>query len=988
MNKRILVFLLLVLTLLVCFASCKGKNTEAGTPTADLSTDPAPDATTTEEPPATEPPTVEIVKPELPAYTPPADASVYDASKGADTSWYTGDKTEYTLTSANQLVGFHSMRSADFTYEGITIKLGCDMILNEGTLNEILSRAESDSTSILAWKQLNSAYQFKGTFDGQGHTVSGLYLQTTSSAVRAMFGGVGGNATIKNFTLTNTYYGAPTTGVSKSSIGGLVAKVHTGTNLTISDVTVSAYMMETDQTFSRMGGLIASADTASNVLLKNCTFNGFIQISGSHAGAMIAYACNKDLNVTLENCTNNGNIYASSNAGGMIGYVAAKTFNDTNCVNNGIVYSPQNAGDIVGTKAILFDPNNGARPTAPEGTTALRVMSFNVQGTLTSESGVPDAAATNRINAVKQEILFYEPDLLGLQEDTMRWLSYLDLKDYNRIVDSSLSGSEMCAIYYKKGLKLLDSGSCWITNDGTRNSVALTIADITTDGSKYRLADEDLAFYKITKDSPDSVLTADIPYTTKDGKESTYYILGPRKMTWGVFDINGQIVIYVNTHLQHRSQNNIYSNEHYQNFRSMERIKSFDILQAQLAELKKEYPNAVNFLTGDFNDNVGTAIYNAATVEYGYSSSHIIATEKYGPDGSWNNAFDLTVQGDCHPKNESKEATTAAYLDYCFVSDGIDVLKFRVGDGKATITATDGSTKTIYTSDHLPIITDLCFKTSKTGSPIDPNYKEEEDDLSQPSVYSGIVDTKWYTGNKTEYVLTTADQLMGMMNLRSETVTFEGVTIKLARDMIINQGSLEEIMNLKENGGTVYDWRQLNSNYLFKGTFDGQGHTISGVYMQTTTSLQRGMFGGVGGNAVIKNFTLTNSYFATPTKGVNKTNFGCIAAKVSGTDATVTISNVTVQNTLMKECNTITSAGGFVGYVDGGKLTLDNCAFNGTLDLANSNNVGGFVGSTSPLASLTVYDNCSVNATITCNNTKGTYLGSDPDYALVEKPAA
>ena len=94
------------------------------------------------------------------------------------------------------------------------------------------------------WKEINSAHQFKGVFDGQGHVISGIYMQLGSSAVRGMFGGIGGNAEIKNFTMINSYFGGPTA-ANKNSLGAIAAKVHKGGNVKISNVTVFATVEET-----------------------------------------------------------------------------------------------------------------------------------------------------------------------------------------------------------------------------------------------------------------------------------------------------------------------------------------------------------------------------------------------------------------------------------------------------------------------------------------------------------------------------------------------------------------------------------------------------------------------------------------------------------------------------------------------------------------------------------------------------------------------
>ena len=982
MKKRILAMLLACVLLILPLAACQKDGSSTATdasaevdpttaPTTEPTSEPTQEPTSepTQEPtsePTKEPTSEPTTGPQDPPVDPPLDnkASVYSGTP--DTSWYTGDKKEYILKSADQLVGFHSLRSDTCTFEGITIKLDCDVILNQGTVEEILA-----SKTKHAWKQLNSAYQFKGTFDGQGHTISGLYMKLTSNAVRGMFGGLGGNAVIKNFTLTNTYYGGPTSD-NKYALGAIAAKVHANANVTISNVSVTATLKEDTKVFARVGGIIGTIDAAATVTLENCEFNGSISITGNYAGGMIGMVSHKDANINLINCKNNGDISATQYAGGMVGMCIANSASVSGCVNTGKITANYDSGNIFGLQSIMNDPANGARPTAPAGTTALRVMSFNLQSSLPKVDNVLGDPALNRIEAVRQEIFFYEPDLLGFQEDTLTWHSNLNLENYNRILNPAGGSSEMCAIYYKKGLKLLDSGVMWLTEDPNDNSVGLTIADLTTEGSKYKLSDAHLKELGITKDSPESALLESRKYG-----ETSYTLLGYRRMTWGVFDINGQTVIYINTHLQHRSQNSAYSTDAIQAIRSMERVKTFDILQAKLAELKKEYKDAVDFITGDFNDLVHTPIYNTACIEYSYSSAHQSAIEKYGVNGSWNNAFNINAQGDNYPSD--KEGTSGDYLDYCFVSKGIDVLKFRVGAGKAEITAVDGTKKTIYTSDHLPIITDLCFKTDKTGSPIDPDYKDETDDLTKPSVYSGVYDTSWYKEGVTEYTLTTADQLVGMVYLRSKEFTFEGITIKLGRDMIINEGTLEEIV---AKGSKNYAWRALSSTHLFKGTFDGQGHTISGVYHQLKDTGNRSMFGGVGGNATIKNFTLENSYLGGPS-ATGKKNLAFIVTRVYEEGSNITISDIHIKNVQMdKGSVSMSNVAGFVGNHEKGNLTITNCTFDGDINFDNSSNVAGFVGNAMAGTTMTL-DNCVNTGDLSANNNCGGLVGNVETGATV-----
>ena len=963
MKKRILPLLLIAAMLLPLLASCGGSGATSGTTEGGNTPTNPPVITTTEE----------GGKPYDPPILDP-NASVYSGTP--DTSWYTGDKTEYTLTTADQLVGFHSLRSESFNYEGITVKLDCDVILNPGTAEEIKARGSENH----AWRQLNSAYLFKGTFDGQGHTISGLYMQLGTSAVRGMFGGVGGNAVIKNFSLINSYYGGPS-GQNKVALGAIAAKISgEGANVTISNVTVDAILEEGTELFSRVGGFVGQAAEPVTLNMENCTFNGAISISGSYAGGMIGYACAAGLTVNMKNCTNYGTVKSATFAGGMTGILTVDKYEQSNCHNFGTVTATHDAGDLNGRLSIMTDPTNGARPTAPEGTTALRVMSFNVQGALPSTAGLLNPESRNRIEAVRQEILFYDPDLLGLQEDNTTWNTQIKLDGYNVIWDPATAAES--AIYYKKGLKLLDSGAIWLTADGTNATTGLTYKELSTPGSKYYMTPEELEILDIKNDA-DLLAKKKIYVDQKTGEKKeysgTYVIMTRRRVTWGIFDINGQTVIYLNTHLTHRSPSAEYSNDAFQKARSMERLKEFDLIHAQIDELKKTYPDALVFMTGDWNDLPNTPIYNSIVNDYGYVCANFNSLEKYGVDGSWNNAFNLDKQGDNYPS--TKEGTPGSYLDYLFMDKEIQSLKFRVGAGKATITAVDGSTKTIYTSDHLPIITDICFKTPKTGSPIDPNYKDPSEPAPKdPTVYSGVPDTSWYTGDKTEYTLTSADQLMGFQALRAQQASFEGVTIKLGCDVTINKGTMEEII---ARGGGNYAWAQLNSAYFFKGAFDGQGHTIRGLYMQLGSSAVRGMFGGVSGNAVIKNFTLENSFFGGPSQ--NKSTLGCIIAKVSS-GANVTVSDITVKNTTMLEkMGTLSQIGGLVGVVETGcTLTVENCEFGGFIEFGTKGTrVGGIVGAAASSATVTL-NGCTFSGSIQAVSEAGEYLGYEAGGSTVQ----
>ncbi len=989
---RAFLILLSILMILPLFAACKKEDTSAGS--TEESTDPTTESSTTKDTSPFDPPVIDVA----------SDASVYSGTP--DTSWFTGNKTEYTLTSADQFVGFQELRSKTTTFEGVTIKLDCDVIFNAGSAEEIKARGNGN----YQWRDLDSSYLFKGSFDGQGHTISGIYMQLTTDAESSMFGSVAGEVTFKNFNLTNSYFGTPTTGEDKEILAGLITKItEKGSEVTISNVNLNVVMEEAGKAFDKVAGYVGCVNGEVSLKIVNSTFNGKISITGTHVGGFVAQISNIKAIIRLTSCTNFAALTTEQYCGGMIGQSKAQDMKIVDCINRGKLNCNKDKQNLTGEHLILHDPYEGQPPEIAEGTTPVRVMSFNVQSDLSTDGGVLTQAALNRIEAVKQEILYYAPDVFGLQEDSFTWLTSLDLSDYNIIHDTSGANknSEYCAIYYKKGMTLLDSGSHWLTHTGLSDTVALTYADVTDPNSKFYLTEEERTKLMITCD--DDLKNYRNTYWDKNTgefvtEETSYNLTTTRKMTYGVFDINGQTVIYVNTHLTHRSQNAVYSNDAFQKIRSNARIKEWDILMGHLTEVQKQYPDALVFFTGDFNDVKESPIYNYITETLGYSSAEATTPEHIGPLGSWNNAFDLNKQGDCYPANKDRENTTASFVDYCFFGTGLTIERFIVGSGKAEITLADGSKKTIYTSDHLPIITDFSFKTQTTGTHIKPDQSSQGEDFSVPSAYAGLPDTSWYTGDKTEYTLTTAAQFAGMLVLRSNSkgsLTFEGVTIKLGRDLIFNQGTVEEYLK----NGTIYELQALNSKYLFKGTFDGQGHTISGIYINATTSAIKGLFGGLGDNAVIKNLNMTNCYANGP-EATSKTVLGILAARVSGTN--VLLSNIKIDGVVEEGSAKFDAISALVGRVDADcSLTVENCEMSGsikfgtygsrcgslvgtvqegaTLAITNSKSnmsitgtdyCGGLVGYNGG-GTITVDSQSSYTGTITCPGTQGNLIGNN-----------
>ena len=267
----------------------------------------------------------------------------------------------YEISTAAELAAFRDSVNAGMTYDGLTVKLTADIDLStQGNWNPIGNRyaLKNDGTPVDTTIDADKAFRkaFMGTFDGQGHTISGLFINTVdanykgtrakagqqnTSSYAALFGYVD-KATVKNFTVNGTVLGTDVAGViGILGEGCLVDGI-------VSNVTVGGTAGENEEKLARgkAGGLINMTKGGSSTI-KNCTNNGRVTSTkkdngfGDYAGGIIALIQHD--NITIENCKNTGDIstYAYY-VGGIVGAASDNAKDKTafavkinNCTNTG-----------------------------------------------------------------------------------------------------------------------------------------------------------------------------------------------------------------------------------------------------------------------------------------------------------------------------------------------------------------------------------------------------------------------------------------------------------------------------------------------------------------------------------------------------------------------------------------------------------------------------------------------------------------------------
>ena len=177
---------------------------------------------------------------------------------------------------------------------------------------------------------------FAGTFDGNGHTISGLQISATA-ANQGLFGLING-ATIQNLKVSGEVSS------SKSYVGGIVGKVQSGTVKNCSftgTVTTSA-------SGGYAGGIVGG--TVNSTTITGCSNKALVK--GGVVGGILGYT----KNTTIQDCYNTGDINGQK-AGGIVGQNTTKS-KITNAYNKGNISGTANAGDITGFNGVTNSESN------------------------------------------------------------------------------------------------------------------------------------------------------------------------------------------------------------------------------------------------------------------------------------------------------------------------------------------------------------------------------------------------------------------------------------------------------------------------------------------------------------------------------------------------------------------------------------------------------------------------------------------------------
>lgn len=203
-------------------------------------------------------------------------------------------------------------------------------LLADITINEDVSGSDATSQKY-KWTPIgmDKTKAYTGNFDGNGHTISGLYINSTA-ANTGLFGYVGAAGEIKNVTISDSVITSTQnyTGAVVGDSKGNITNCHTTAT---TRVTGANYV----------GGIVGELD--SNMSLAQCSNAGEVQGTGTsgYAGG-IAGRVQSNASNALTDSYNTGRITGVANVGGIAGCL----------YNGGGIQNVYNTGSVSASKGV------------------------------------------------------------------------------------------------------------------------------------------------------------------------------------------------------------------------------------------------------------------------------------------------------------------------------------------------------------------------------------------------------------------------------------------------------------------------------------------------------------------------------------------------------------------------------------------------------------------------------------------------------------
>lgn len=737
----------------------------------------------------------------------PNTNGIYEISTGAELAWLA-----------------EQVNSGDKYSQGKYFKLTADIDLGDKEWTPI---GKSGSKNRLA---------FHGTFDGDGHTVSGLHINTTKGNL-GLFGYTGNNAVVQNLIV----YGSVKSS-SKATIGGIC-----GSNNGSIQACGFYGNVSSDKKTSTIGGIAGAA----NNQVKNCWFypvenckagivdvnyiddyivkNCVVITSGSTHG--------KDVDALNEDILSTGKMWTWAD-----GDVHPTLITPPKTITLKPIF-PDHTGISIKVNEQELDANGTYDVGADTGTVTISLTGSNetfyytVNDSEKSYSTGENGNLTLLANGYSDKFpitLYYGTkgdfdtlavwnSALSSNGDTATIDDASELNALARVVNSGRDSMEGKTITLGRDFTLSDEAWTPIgtadhpfkgTFNGNKNTTYYAISNL--NGDLFGVVDDGLIQYV--------TISGDIGRLVGELKSGTVqYCMSTAKVTGSAGGLVGQNSGTVSScyYYNEDSKNTpaVGGSGTATNCFYLAANSTFGVENDTGARTTDEF--AAGRVTWELNDGTNS-LGNVVYWSMANNRPSLKTIKKYATN---DRVYELTLTKVYAPEGKDVTLTGDA---------GITV--FHNGDTWYAYCIGSSSTPPKVTVDASGIGEDNVVTYGTNNKP--PQFQYIKDTQYQTNTYYYTInkrieaDTSWYNDTDTTFTLSDTADLFGFANLVNEGKGFGGKTVVLANDIDL----------------TGYIWTPIGKDLkLFAGTFNGNNHKITGMSICAKENQYVGLFGNVSG---------------------------------------------------------------------------------------------------------------------------------------------
>ena len=802
---------------------------------------------------------------------------------------------------------------------------------------------------------------YGGTFDGDGHMVSGLTIKNAKQ-YQALFGYVKGGTvqalTVKGSVRTSTSSSSYAAGIVSYGNPATIKNCTNEVNVTASakgyTAGVCAYLGNGSKlesctnkgTVSGCGdyvGGVAGTVTGSTTTITGCFNHGAVTNTGKPGG----YAYNTggiaggiSTGVTVERCGNTGDITSTLKRTGGIAGSAGGTINA--CFNTGNITGIYGVGGIAGdtgasdtkiTGCYNTGAVKGVSPTASFSDTSTKGIG-GIIGGVGGTSYKASVSGCYNMGAVSNASTLTDITVGGI-------IGCSAAKTYSGTATENLVTSTNC--WYLD--TAAEQGDGYNKNaSGITAKTAKQIADgdigdgwvMGPDGHPILGWQDPNATYKVTF----NVKPEDAKIVIKDSSDKT---VDPESD--GSYKLKNGTYTYEVTADEYKTKTGSFTVAYSgQSISVSLDIQKYDyVFTTDPADAK---------LTVKSGDDVQKSLVDGRTYQLPKKGNpYRYTVEKFGYETK---SGTLNVKGNA---DNDKKSVTLKKLPVYKVNFAVE--KAAGGQDSTpviTVTSKDDKDADLEADEdgdyHLPD-GDYSYSVSCSGyKTVRGEFTVSGKDLTVDGIQLEI-QTSWDGESYTEpaknnhgvYLISSPDELMWF-----DKNAAMNDSAKLMSDITIN-----EDVSGSDATSQKYKWTPIGTDKtkVYTGNFDGNGHTISGLYINSTAA-NTGMFGYIGTNAVVKNLTLADSVIRS-----TKNYTGAITGYI---DDAASVTNCHTKNSVQVSAAVYT--GGITGYQDD-TSTLTRCS--NAAEVTGANNVGGISG----------YNWSKSSASLTDSYNRGSVSGSN-----------